>query len=430
MVKSNLKKHRGLSLFTIIIAGESIFFLPFVMARIFRPSLLVVFNITNAELGSYFSIYGIIAMFSYFLGGPLADKYSARNLMSFAIWLTALGGFVMFFLPTKGTMMILYALWGVTTILLFWAAFIRATREWGGVHLQGRAFGYLEAGRGATAALLGTSALLVFAEFNPESTDLTVLAAGRISAYRNVILFASIFITFSGALVWWLIPDNKEYRPDDRIRMSQIITLAKSPSLWLLALIIICAYVAYKTSDIFSLYANEVLGYDEVKSAALGTSALWMRAIVAILAAYLADKVNASKIISFGFAISFIAGGLVALGVFETTVVLLLINLALVMVGVYGIRALYFALIQEARIPIFYTGTAVGIISVIGFTPDIFMSPWMGYLLDNNPGPEGHRLVFAVLTMFALLGLLASLLFIRINKTEKNVSAGLYIKND
>ena len=49
-------------------------------------------------------------------------------------------------------MSVLYAYWGVTTILLFWAAMIRATREWGGASQQGRAFGILDGGRGAVAA--------------------------------------------------------------------------------------------------------------------------------------------------------------------------------------------------------------------------------------------------------------------------------------
>jgi len=162
MFKSNLHKKRFLSLISLIIAGESIFFLPFVLARIFRPSLLVVFNITNTELGTYFSIYGIVAMLSYFFGGPLADRFPARYLLSLALWLTGLGGFVMAFVPIKGIMVILYTFWGLTTILLFWAALIRATREWGGLDFQGRAFGWLEGGRGATAALLGTLTLLVF----------------------------------------------------------------------------------------------------------------------------------------------------------------------------------------------------------------------------------------------------------------------------
>lgn len=416
MLKSNQAKRRFFTLFALIIAGETIFFLPFVLARIFRPTLLVVFDITNTELGTYFSIYGIVAMFSYFFGGPLADRYSSRLLMSLALCLTGLGGFVMYLVPTKGSMMILYGFWGLTTILLFWAALIRATREWGGVDFQGRAFGWLEGGRGATAALLGTLALLVFSDFNSESLNQASISAHRISALRNVILFTSGFTLLSGALVWWFVPDHKDYRPSDRIRFSQIISLLKFPSLWLLAIIIICAYVGYKISDDFSLYAHEVLGYDEVKSAALGTGALWMRALVAILAGYFADKVKTSKIIAFCFAITIIGAGLVASGLLEQILVLVLINLALVMIGVYGIRALYFALIQEARIPIIYTGTAVGIVSVLGFTPDIFMSPWMGYLLDHNPGPVGHRMVFAVLCLFAILGLLASLIFISRNK--------------
>lgn len=406
------KNRRTLSLITLIIAGESIFFLPFVIARIFRPSLLEVFNIDNTELGSYFSVYGIVAMLSYFFGGPLADRYSSRHLMSIALWLTAVGGFVMYTVPSKGGMMFLYAFWGLTSILLFWAALIRATREWGGDVMQGQAFGWLEGGRGATAAILGTLVLLVFADFNPEAPNQALLSAGRINAFRRVILYTSIFTFFSGTLVWYFIPENKEYRPAERVRSGQLISLLKFPSLWLLSIIIICAYVGYKISDDFSLYANEVLGYDEVKSATLGTAALWMRALVAILAGWLTGRVNASRIIGIGFALCITGSGLVASGLLEREPVLLLINLSLLMVGIYGIRALYFALIHEARIPILYTGTAVGVISVLGFTPDIFMSPWMGFLLDNNPGPEGHHKVFAVLALFSALGLVAGITFI------------------
>jgi len=53
----NIKEKKRIStLISLIIAGEAVFFLPFVLARIFRPTLLVVFEITNTELGTYFSI--------------------------------------------------------------------------------------------------------------------------------------------------------------------------------------------------------------------------------------------------------------------------------------------------------------------------------------------------------------------------------------
>jgi hypothetical protein len=55
----------------------------------------------------------------------------------------------------------------------------------------------------------------------------------------------------------------------------------------------------------------------------------------------------------------------------------------------------------------------VGIVSFAGFAPEIFMGPWMGYLLDNSPGAAGHAHVFLLLSAFALLGLVAGLLFRR-----------------
>lgn len=416
MIISNTGNRRILWLISLVIAGETIFFLPFVIARIFRPTLLHVFGVSNTELGTYFSVYGIVAMVSYFLGGPLADRFPSRYLLSSALWLTTLGGFTMWIVPFKEILIFLYAFWGFTTILLFWAALIRTTREWGGESLQGRAFGWLEGGRGATAAMLGTLTLFVFSNFDAGSAQVVDVTTERINAYRNVILLTSIFTLISGVLIWFFVPDNKQYRLSNPIKLNQIGYLLTLPSVWLLAIIIICAYVGYKITDDFSLYANQVIGFNEVQSAGVGTSALWMRALTAILAGYLADKLRSSKLICVCFAFAALGGVFVASGIFESIILMMLLNLVVVMIGVFGLRALYFTLIHEANIPMQYTGTVVGIVSVLGFTPDIFMSPWMGILLDRNFGSEGHRYVFLVLTLFAMVGFIASIGFMLINK--------------
>ena len=207
----------------------------------------------------------------------------------------------------------------------------------GGAGFQGRAFGWLEGGRGATAALLGTVALFVFSNFNPEPSGLAGITEERIHNFRNVIFITSFLTMFSGALVWWFVPVNNDYAPADKINLNQIGKLLKLPPVWLLAFIIICAYVGYKITDDFSLYANEVLGFNELNSAGIGTLALWMRAIVAILAGYLADKVSASKIISFSFGLTIIGSGLIASGLIGHIIIIVLINLALIMIGIYGV---------------------------------------------------------------------------------------------
>jgi len=48
-VDTQSPKQRIIAMLALVIAGETIFFLPFVLVRVFRPTLLVVFDLTNFE---------------------------------------------------------------------------------------------------------------------------------------------------------------------------------------------------------------------------------------------------------------------------------------------------------------------------------------------------------------------------------------------
>ena len=77
----------------------------------------------------------------------------------------------------------------------------------------------------------------------------------------------------------------------------------------------------------------------------------------------------------------------------------------------YSLRGLYFAIIEETKTPIQMTGTLVGIISVIGFTPDIFMSLFIGYMLGENPALTEYQQLFTTFTIVPIIGLLTTLGF-------------------
>ena len=76
--------------------------------------------------------------------------------------------------------------------------------------------------------------------------------------------------------------------------------------------------------------------------------------------------------------------------------------------AIFGLRSLYYALFEESKVPAAVTGTAVGLVSVVGYTPDIFVSYVGGVLLDNSPGLTGHQHYFFFLAAFAALGLAVS----------------------
>ena len=103
----------------------------------------------------------MVALVSYLLGGPLADKFSPRYLMTLALVSTGANGFLLAQVPSYSTLMLLYTFWGLSTILLFWSPLLRATREAGGVG-GSMAFGLLDGGRGLSAALIATSAVSIF----------------------------------------------------------------------------------------------------------------------------------------------------------------------------------------------------------------------------------------------------------------------------
>jgi hypothetical protein len=82
------------------------------------------------------------------------------------------------------------------------------------------------------------------------------------------------------------------------------------------------------------------------------------------------------------------------------------------------LRGLYFAIYEEVKMPIAITGSAVGFVSVIGFTPDIFVLFVAGLLMDNSPGLLGHQHFFMFLSSFAALGLIASLSLSRYTRRQ------------
>ena len=131
VINTQIQKKTLFSLILTILAGESVFFLPFVIQRVFRPTFLDVFELTNYELGICFSVYGLVGLCSYFFGGTLADKFSPRILMALALVFTALGGVWMANYPTYTDLKWLYGYWGFTSIFLFWGAMIKQTRTLG-----------------------------------------------------------------------------------------------------------------------------------------------------------------------------------------------------------------------------------------------------------------------------------------------------------
>lgn len=416
MADSTSPLRRALTMLALVIAGEAVFALPFHVARFFRPTMLEVFQLSATQLGAAQGVYGIFAMLAYFPGGPLADRFPARKLLAVSLWLTAAGGLYLATFPGYRGAVFIWGFFGVSTILFFWAAMIRACRDWGRADQQGRAFGLLEAGRGALAALLATLGVGLFAMTFPDGYAAASFADKR-EALRLIIYGYTVVTAAAGVLAWFAINDGTSEVRREPVRHG-IRHVLQMRAVWLQAVIIFCAYVGYKGFDNYTLFAVQGYGLDEVQAAGIAAIGAWTRPIAALGAGLLGDRFGNSRTIFLLFALLLASYLFFAV----TTPVpgaahVMLGNTLVTCIAMFGFRGLYFALFQESSVPVAVTGTAAGFVSVVGFTPDIFVTLVAGVLVDASPGLAGHQHFFYFLSVFAAVGMLASLLLLRFNAT-------------
>tara|TARA_Y100001968_G_C18787972_1_gene449856 strand:- start:121 stop:381 length:261 start_codon:yes stop_codon:yes gene_type:complete len=78
------------------------------------------------------------------------------------------------------------------------------------------------------------------------------------------------------------------------------------------------------------------------------------------------------------------------------------------MIAIFSLRGIFYSLLQEMKLPLGITGIAVGIVSFIGYMPDIFIGPIFGYFLDNYDNLKPFQLCFLTLLALSIFGFASS----------------------
>lgn len=406
-------KNKIASMLTLIIAGEAIFLLPFILMRVFKPIIRDVFVISDAEIGEAQALYGLTAVISYFPGGFLADKWQARKLLTLSLILTAFGGFWMTMIPSINSLKILYGFWGVSTILLFWASLIKATRQWGNKNNQGLSFGLLDGGRGFFAASIALFGASILTYFFPKNA-LEISQETKIETLQYIIGAITCIVFLIAFLVWKFLPkdDVKNLNTEAKFNFKKAFSLLKQKKIIYHSLIIFCAYCAYKLTGVYGTYAKDVWNFSLQEATYFAVFIQFLRPLSAISIGYVADKFIPSKILIPSFILLIFCSLLLGSGVFKNQIIAFSFTSFILMAfGTYALRGLYFAIIEETNTPLQFTGTLVGIISVVGFTPDIFMSLFNGYMLGENPTINEYENLFLTFTIIPIIGLIAALGF-------------------
>jgi len=415
---------RYVKLLFLIMAGGAIYPLLYLRQN-FELTLISTMGISLAELNVAHSISGMAFVLSYVPSGWLADRFSPRLLLTFSVVMTGVIGLWYASIPDPQWINVIFGLWGITTGLTFWAALIKGCSLLAPHDQQARFFGLLEGGRGLFEALLATIAVAWFA-YAVSSLD-----AVDEAAMVQVIYFYSIVCLLIGALLWFVLDETSQtaMEPGGSSDQTAAVTLNETAHdlfslllnlrVWLVALCILTGYQVFWATYTYSAFLQTQFGLDAVAVAALTTVRLWMRPIGAVLAGFIGDRFHPVR--SLGIAIFFAGCSLIALLVLpaDSPYTLLYFAVATSSVLIYGVRGIYWASFNTARIEPRRAGLAIGVISMIGYTPDIYMPLVNTYLIDTYGDALGFLLYFGGVGLTAFFGTACAFYLLHLSRNDE-----------
>ena len=409
MDKAFIKKYGTLLL---LAAGAGIIFqLPYIRETFYVP-IQNAMNLTNEQMGLLSSGYAAMATLSYFVGGIIADKFSARKLLTFSFLATGALGLWFSTFPGFQVSRVIFILMGISTIITYWSACIKATRMLGTEEEQGRLFGLQEGLRGILNAVLVFGMTAAFSAFADEIAG----AAAAIRVY-------SVAVIIIGILNWFVIEDTKTEEQTESLGsvVKGMFKCLLIPKVWLLVGIIFTAYSVYGLIGYVTTYAQQFYGMTATTAATLGGVRYLLQGVGGIVGGFLADKLHSRMKV--------IGGGCIGLAVsFGIYIVLpgtpglcgaVIGNFFFGLIFIYAVRSQYFAVHQDADIPLSLSGRVSGISSALGYLPDVFMYTLVGGWMDSY-GRRGYNMTWIYAIVAAFLCVLLTFILSKVVKKKED----------
>lgn len=413
------------TLLILIIAGEMIYTLPY-FRNYYYDVFLEAFNLTNTQMGSLGSAYGICCIISYIFGGYVADRFKTKHLLSLSLILTGALGFTLLLYPPYPVLLVIYGAWGITSIMTFWVALIKAVRSLAASNEQGKAFGFFEGGRGLAKVIESALVLAMFAFVAKKLTDNMALT--------SVIIFYSVMCISLGLIILFIYREPVsdaaveagEAADQTKFKWPVLFKILKMPTTWLAAILILTSYSMINSFYYITPYATAAFGASTVIAAALGYFSQYCRPIGSFSSGIIGDRIGISNMVIIGYCV--LAAGLVALILLPgkpSLILLLLIFIAVIYISMYALQATHFAILVEGDYPVETTGAVAMPLMIVGYSGEVFMPIVAGACLDHFGGIEGYKVLFGILLGLTILGLLTAIVWQRMTRVKRKEIAAV-----
>jgi MFS family permease len=416
---SQEKFRRYFQFLLVVLAAGAIF--PVIYLRTnYQETILQVYNMTLPQLNTIYSVLGMVFVVGYFPSGLLSDRFSAKKLLAISLFGTALGGFWFAQVPSYTSVVLIFSMWGFFSVFTFWSSHMKIVKLLAKENEEGRFFGILDGGRGVVEAVLASIAILIFSGILGASLAL----ADKRAALVGVIYMYSAVLLITSILIMIFVEDDKKMLASSdnaapKFKFSDLKTLFKNKFVYLHGAIIFMGYAVFWTVYYLGGFLETNIGVDPVSVGTVMVVVLWMRPVGGFIGGFLADKFGRTTV-----QIGALAGAalcLTGVAVLPATTGVMVFYGLVVLLGIflYAIRGTYWSLLGDYKIEAALLGTAIGVISFIGYLPDIILPQYNSFLWATFGGNGGYNAYFISSAVIGLVGVALVFIFGKLVKKEQ-----------
>lgn len=417
-VKTGIRKN-FLTLCILAFSGSIIYGLPY-FRYYYYDAYVAAYHLTNSQMGALGSFFGIVGVISYLFGGVLADKFPAKKLLIISLIATGVGGFSHLFFTSYFALLIIYGLWGFTSLLTFWPALMKIVRMQGNDDEQSRAYGIFEGGRGITNAVHMAIATAIFGVFQAKALPAMGL--------KWIIIFYSIFPVICGIALTFILKEPERVIGEQTKKFSakDIIKVMKMPAVWMVIVITFTSYTFNMSFYYFTPYATNVMGKSAIFAAILTVLAQYCRPVAATGGGFLADRFGKAQLMLIGFIMMALGTGvMMSVPNFgsQMKTIIMIVACVVIYFAMYSNFGIYFSLLSEGGIPIEVSGVAIGLVSTLGYLPEVICPLVAGHTLDAYKGVQGYHIYFSGMVVLAIVGAIFCLIWTKTyGKNHKKIA--------
>ena len=411
---------KWISFGTLMLGAGTIYKLGFMKDAFYVP-MQEFMGLSHTQIGIAMSVAGWISTFGFLAAILVVDRISKKIMIPASLLGICVCGLFLSTFPSYPVFLLIYCLLAIFADMLYWPTMLKTVRLLGNEDEQGRMFGILEAGRGLMDTIVAFCALAIFSAMGSTAAGL-----------RAAILFYAIVPGVIAIVAFFLLePDEKpevsvskaSSAAKPKKKDNTIKRALKNKNIWLVSFNVFFVYSVYCGLTYFIPFLEEAYALPAALVGVYGIiNQYGLKMLGGPIGGFITDKVlhSATKYLRICFVI--VAGILVVFACLphkELGIVMGMVITLTISAFVFSMRAIFFAPMDEVKVPRDITGSAMSIGSFVGYLPGAFMYAVYGGILDKFEGMAGYRIVFIVMACFAVIGFLLSAYILRVIKKQK-----------